>query len=232
MKTANNSRPASGQSAGVSHGQAVTREQGSEWSALMDGELNADDLPALLQRLAQDASSRQRCQSYQLIGDALRGSLTATVAVPPHDFLAGVRARLAAEPVTTPVVSPAAAGVELHAQLRPPAANDAVFRWKLVAGVASLAAVLAVSWGVIGTAPTGAGGLAGPQLAMTLPQSAPAALTQQTGAVVVNTNQGPVLRDARLEELLAEHRQYGGMSALQMPAGFLRDATYQSAPQR
>jgi sigma-E factor negative regulatory protein RseA len=50
--------------------------------------------------------------------------------------------------------------------------------------------------------------------------------------VVVQTAQGQVLRDVRLEELLAEHRQYGGMSALQMPAGFLRNATYDAAPQR
>jgi sigma-E factor negative regulatory protein RseA len=45
-------------------------------------------------------------------------------------------------------------------------------------------------------------------------------------AVVVNTPQGAVIRDAQLETLMAEHRQHGGMSALQMPAGFLRNATY------
>jgi sigma-E factor negative regulatory protein RseA len=50
--------------------------------------------------------------------------------------------------------------------------------------------------------------------------------------VVVQTPHGPVLRDPRLEQLLAQHRQYGGMSALQMPAGFLRDATQQADPQR
>ena len=60
-------------------------------------------------------------------------------------------------------------------------------------------------------------------------QSAPPAMP---AAVVVNTSQGPVLRDPRLEQLLAEHRQYGGMSALQMPAGFLRDATHQADSQR
>jgi sigma-E factor negative regulatory protein RseA len=48
----------------------------------------------------------------------------------------------------------------------------------------------------------------------------------------MNSPHGPVLRDARLEQLLAEHRQYGGMSALQMPAGFLRDATQDTDPQR
>jgi sigma-E factor negative regulatory protein RseA len=47
----------------------------------------------------------------------------------------------------------------------------------------------------------------------------------------VVTDQGVVLRDPQLEELMAAHRQYGSMSALQMPAGFLRNATYDT-PQR
>ena len=47
--------------------------------------------------------------------------------------------------------------------------------------------------------------------------------------VAVNTGQGVVIRDAQLEALLAEHRQHGGMSALQMPSGFIRNATYEAA---
>jgi sigma-E factor negative regulatory protein RseA len=47
--------------------------------------------------------------------------------------------------------------------------------------------------------------------------------------VAVSTGQGVVIRDARLEELLAEHRQHGGMSALQMPTGFIRGATYDAS---
>jgi sigma-E factor negative regulatory protein RseA len=40
--------------------------------------------------------------------------------------------------------------------------------------------------------------------------------------------QAPVMiRDARLDELLAAHRQSGGASALQMPSGFLRNATFE-----
>ena len=35
--------------------------------------------------------------------------------------------------------------------------------------------------------------------------------------------------DEVLEALLAEHRQHGGMSALQMPSGFIRNATYEAA---
>ena len=38
-----------------------------------------------------------------------------------------------------------------------------------------------------------------------------------------------MLRDARLDELLAAHKQFGGTSALQMPAGFLRNATFDGA---
>ena len=53
--------------------------------------------------------------------------------------------------------------------------------------------------------------------------------TTPSSAVVVNTGQGPLIRDARLEELLAEHRQNGSMSALQMPTGFIRNATYDAA---
>jgi sigma-E factor negative regulatory protein RseA len=38
-----------------------------------------------------------------------------------------------------------------------------------------------------------------------------------------------MIRDARLDELLAAHKQFGGASALQQPAGFLRNATFQQA---
>lgn len=40
-----------------------------------------------------------------------------------------------------------------------------------------------------------------------------------------------MIRDPRLDELLAAHRQYGNTTALQMPAGFLRNATFE-APRR
>ena len=50
-------------------------------------------------------------------------------------------------------------------------------------------------------------------------------------ALVMRGADGVVLRDPQLEALLSAHRQFGGASALQMPAGFLRNATY-DAPQR
>jgi sigma-E factor negative regulatory protein RseA len=49
-------------------------------------------------------------------------------------------------------------------------------------------------------------------------------------AVLVASPQGVIVRDARLEELLAAHKQVGGNSALQMPSGFLRNPTFEISP--
>jgi sigma-E factor negative regulatory protein RseA len=38
-----------------------------------------------------------------------------------------------------------------------------------------------------------------------------------------------MIRDPRLDELLAAHKQAGGATALQMPSGFLRNATFDGA---
>lgn len=191
-------------------------------SALVDGELPPSEIDALLRGYGESADARANWQAYHLIGDVLRDASERALPVQSaQDFVSGISQRLAAE-----TVSPRLADAEINHILRPAAANDAVFRWKLVAGLASLAAVVAVSWTLVGNLGSPAG--AGPQLALV---SSPVTAAP-SAAVVVQTAQGQVLRDARLEELLAEHRQYGGMSALQMPAGFLRNATYDAAPQR
>jgi len=206
-------------------------------SALADGEVSAAEFDAMFGPFQAPDGLHLRWQSYQLVGEVLRGQAPSPGGLPASAFLAGVHARLQAEsavaPVPTTVTSPAsveASPALPPSRVRAPAANDAVFRWQLVAGVASLAAVMAVSWTVLGS---GAPGTAvpgqGAQLALV---SAPAAPAPAPATVVVQTGQGAVIRDARLQELLAEHRQYGGLSALQMPAGFLRNATYDAAPQR
>jgi len=205
----------------------------SALSALVDGEIDPPELDGLLLAFAEQTEVRASWHSYQVIGDVLRGSAPAATVRPPQVFWAGIQERLQAAPIAPARPEP----VDAVAHVRAPAANDAVFRWKLVAGAASLAAVMAVSWSVLSGAPSGAGGAGtgGAQLALMQPGAEPApetALNSAPTAVLVRTDRGTVIRDARLEELLAEHRQYGGMSALQMPAGFLRDATYDAAPQR
>lgn len=196
----------------------------SALSALLDGELPASELDGWLRGAAPSTSAAVRCHTYQLIGESLRGQRAALPAQSPAQFLASVQARLAHEPLESGEMVPSPATVQ---PMRGPAANDAVFRWKLLAGVASLAAVMAVSWTVLGTTAGRAGNTGSPQLALTAPV-APASSLAQVGTepVAVSTSQGVLVRDAQLEALMAEHRKFGGVSALQMPAGFLRNATY------
>lgn len=108
------------------------------------------------------------------------------------------------------------------------AANASVFRWKMAAGFASLAAVGAIGWtALVGIQSNNQGG----QMALVAPvTAAPAVVAVAEGGDTAA--QTPVMiRDPRLDELLAAHKQFGNTSALQMPAGFLRNATFE-APAR
>ena len=199
----------------------------SALSALADGELTDFECDVLLRNVVDTEPLHQQWLSYQIIGQVLSGSLVEGSARSSQDFLKGVVARLPSEVLRE---LPLAPDVRLL-QVRADAANDPVVRWKWVAGVASLAAMMAVSWTVLRDAPSGPASLSGPVLASS--EAAPVAgAGTKASAVVVNTAQGALIRDARLEQLLAEHRQYGTMSALQMPAGFLRSATHEAAERR
>ncbi len=163
-------------------------------SALHDGQLDAISAQALVRASLADDSIMQQWRSMSAISAVL--SQGATAAQP-------ALAVQAAQPLQV---------------ARPQeAANDGVFRWKMVAGIAALAAVGSIVWGLVGQAvPSGA------QLA----QQAPA---QNVITVQANAGSGQetlvMIRDPRLDELLAAHKQFGGMSALQQPAGSLRSAS-------
>lgn len=206
-------------------------------SALADNELGDPDFAAALQACAHDEAALACWNTYHLIGDVLRSSAFAAApfnADADLAFVGRLNQRLAMEaPIAAGAVLAQAGAVESvqpansvqpvkpdhpvvasihHSQ---PASNDGNFRWKLVAGVASLAAVSALVWNVSGTlAPA-----ASPQLAQV-----PAA------QIVVASPQGMMVRDARLEELLAAHRQFGAGSALQESSGFFKNAAL-DAPQ-
>lgn len=209
-----------------------------ELSALADGELNEEELDAVLGAYARSSDIRADWHCYHLIGDVLRGSTQVSATVSPLVFVEGIEKGL--QLADTDVLARPVA--ELVPMVRGAAANDSVMRWKLVAGVASVAAVVAVSWGALQN--TGVGGIgSGPEVAsLRLAETPPSTISTavakagtsdpSASIVEVDTGQGTLIRDARLEQMLAEHRQYGGMSALQMPAGFLRNATYDASPQR
>lgn len=193
-------------------------------SALADGEIDATAL-AMLWRDDGDVVCATWAR-YQFIGEALRG---ASPEAADGERVAAIMQRVRQEraaptpaPIHVPLPEPVVV-LPSRAETANEAANDAVFRWKMLAGFASVAAVVAVAWNMAGTGDLG--GAAGPQLAQLPVQTAPVAAAS-VPPVVVAGEQGPVLRDPRLEELMAAHRQVGGMSALQMPAGFLRNAAF------
>jgi sigma-E factor negative regulatory protein RseA len=179
-------------------------------SALADGQLQGEAFARGVQAASADARARESWFAYHVVGEVLRSGRAATGA-PPEVFLARLQQRLRDEaPVTARPVAEA-----LVLRVPPaPAANDWV--WKLAAGVASVAAMTAVGWNLWGA---GAGAAAPSQLAVAPAASAPA--TSEGGTVAM-------VRDPRLDQLLAAHRQLGGASVLQTSSGFLRNATFEA----
>jgi sigma-E factor negative regulatory protein RseA len=183
-------------------------------SALADGQLRGEALARGVQ-LAADGPGRGTWHAYCVIGEVLRSG-QATSGSAPAPFLARLQARLQQEPVcAAPAQEPAPL---LPARAGTVAAND--WRWKLVAGFASVAAVAAVGWNVWGSA--GLQPAAQPQLA-----AAPASVLPAGVLPVAAASSAAMIRDPRLDQLLAAHRQFGGATALQSASGFLRNATFE-----
>ena len=207
-------------------------------SVLMDGEANVNDWSVLWAADADGADGSQAAwHRYHVIGDVLRagGSSTdwcgtaASLSAGGSAAFAQQVTRLAqAQGMLTEVVRPERAlPVKAeHAQ----AANDGVFRWKMASGMAAFVAVVAVSWSVASLDRNQGDAVlavAPPASVQAVSVSAPESNRVVAQAPVwVSTPQGQVLRDARMQELMQTHRQLGGASALQAPAGFLRTAAF------
>lgn len=179
-------------------------------SALADGQLRGEDFAGGVQAAGADARARATWCAYHVVGEVLRTGQASTAGTAPEVFLARLQRRLQQEQVAS-AHSPAARPVVMPAAQ--PAAND--WLWKLAAGVASVAAVAAVGWNMWGT---GGAGSAQPQLAAA-PVAAPILVEANAAA--------PMIRDPRLDKLLAAHRQLGGATALSTSSGFLRNATFE-----
>ena len=188
-------------------------------SALADGQLRGEAFARAVEALSADPDARRTWHTYHLIGEVLR-SAQPVAASSPERFVTRLAARLAQErPIAINSIANSSETARAERLFDPqkPAANDGSFRWKLVAGFASLAAVAAVAWTLVG----GVGSQ--PEQAQLAGTQAPAA-----GPVLASGDRGVMIRDPRLDELMAAHRQFGGASALQMPAGFLRNATFEA----
>lgn len=180
-------------------------------SALADGALTASERAQALQTILANAQGMQSWHAYHVVGDVLRSAELA----PQGDGLAfweRVSQEIVLEPQSA-LQEVAPYGVQLPLRA---SANDAVWRWKLVAGVAcaALGGVVGLSLWENASSPV--------QLADSRNTALPA-------MTVVQGRNGPMLRDPQLDSLIAAHQQLSGHSALQVPAGFLRNATYDGA---
>jgi sigma-E factor negative regulatory protein RseA len=187
-------------------------------SALADGQLQGEAFARGVEAAAADPAGREAWATYHLIGDVLRSGEMAASA-PAGAFMDKLCARLALEPVPVPSRPGVPQPLPVRAAAPREAANDGSFRWKMLAGAASVAAVAAVTWTFVASP---AAPLAQPQLA-----AAPAVAAPAPPTVLAGSERGVMIRDPRLDELMAAHRQFGGANALQMPAGFLRNATFE-----
>lgn len=188
-----------------------------EWlSAAADGDADALDRALRALREGDVASSRMRADwhAYHLIGDVLRTPDLATA--PGHDaaFMAGLRARLAAEPV---VLAPAAL----------PASPPRAARWRVPAAAVASAAGVAVVAGVLVLS---RGGGEGPGAAMPLASVSPAVPRVDPAATPVLRD--GVLRDARIEEFMRVHQGAAGGLSLLPPGVRQVDVTVAPVPQR
>ncbi len=193
-------------------------------SALADGQLSGDALVQAMQSLAHDEQARANWHAYHLVGDVLRSQELSWGCTKDSAFLSRFRSRLedddlhfshetecAMDSIAVYAGNESVIGINDH---KKEAANDSGLRWKWVVGLASLALATVLGWGFVD--------------GVNAPVS-PSQLAQAPLPVVVVQDESSqvMIRDPRLDPLLQAHQQFGGASALQMPSGFVRNATFE-----
>lgn len=231
-------------------------------SALADGELSEREFEQLMQHWdAHEAQTGLSAQVYQVweqyhvVGQSMRVPELHPAANNSMAFLYAFRERLAVEQMqSTPqsnvneFLQPAPAVSHVAADGK--AANHSVFRWKMVAGFASLAAVAAIGWNTVADF---SGRSQGQAMQLASNAEVPAVVTasaqgtnsaavalqdvQPSRSVMAVANRaatptfsrdtdgvtGIVIRDPKLDEIL--NRQYGSSVAMQGPGPFVRNAS-------
>ena len=201
-------------------------------SALADGELSADEFAQTAARLGDSQDDRLTWLAYHVTGDVMRAGPSLAGGAETA-FMQRLKQSLAEEPPRAsvlPAVEIRVTGAEpVRAtglnDLNNEPANDAHFRWKWVAGLASVVMVSLVGWQAVGNLSSSSGA----ELAQQTVAPPTATLAAASAPPLVLADAPVMLRDPQLDALMAAHRQFGGASALQMPTGFLRNATFDGA---
>lgn len=200
-----------------------------ELSAFADGQLEFTAAGQVAATWRDCEETRKAWHAYHLIGDVLRSD---ELASGTHDeaFLRSLRTRLAQEPVVlAPSVSPE---VDEHARTAAVAMAvggrpDRRRRWGAPVAVAAGFMVVA---GALVVTRVGQPGALEATLAVASPAVSPEPAKTAAAEPVLVVN-GELVRDAQLDRYLSAHKQFGGSTALGVPSGFLRSATYE-APNR
>ena len=185
-------------------------------SALLDGELQADDALSVQRACAwwrKSGLARQDWHAWHLIGDVLRSEELAQAPARDAAFLARLRERLADEPV---VLAPAPVAPAATAA---PAMTKAWHRtWTLPTAVAAGFMVVAAVLVVTRTSPPAAA----PVLA-TAPGAGPAVASVPSAPPPTSTGSAGLIRDPRLDSYLRAHQTARGNMAAAVPGGGMRN---------
>jgi len=203
-----------------------TQLQAEMVSALMDGELRGVEFTRALDYLEDNRPARETWDTYHLVGEVLRSGKLHNQA---HEaaFVDRWRTAVASGALNRKAEDQFFEKAEPVYQPQVHAANDGW--WRRVAGLASIAFVGILVWQAAQWTGLGGSARSTPTLAQ-LPAPAPAPVPASPASLALTEEGGAVmLRDPQLDALLAAHRQHGGVTALQMPAGFLRNATFNEA---
>ena len=209
-------------------------------SDLADGRLGGEAFERAVQVAGQDNEGTRAWHLVHLVGDVMRSQHLAGRCL-DTEFVQAVQARITAEVFEpraeqTDPGSVNAAGFSMgRGEGRADAANG--WTWRMVAGVGAMAVALVAAFSLGGQWPSA--GPVGTLAQSAKPTEAPVSVAMpsasptpvQVGATAA-VAPAVMLRDPRLDELLAAHRQMGGTSALQKPAGFFRNAAHQDQASR
>lgn len=189
----------------------LTDLQKMQISDLADGQLQGEEFAQAMALMNDNDQARTYWHSLHLVGDVIRAKIPVS-AVSDADFLSKFRAYLAKEPVSLTIGQVVGQASSYNIEVAV-AANQPFFNWKWAAGLSALAASVMLGMNLVG-------------ITAVAPANSSSQLAQTSVSVILNGQSAVMLRNPQLDALIAAHNQVGGSSALQMPSGFLRSATF------
>ena len=190
-------------------------------STLMDGAAAPSEAVRACAAWRDASEARAAWHAYHVIGDVLRSDELGLRAHADAGFVQALRERLASEPVPLAQQPGETAEPPLDSRVR---RRSWAAPFAVAAGFVAVAGVLVVAR-VSTPAP-----VAAPQFAWAPPAaSAVVGVVDSLAEPQTLVANGQLIHDVRLDRYLAAHKQFSGSSALGVPSGFLRGATYDAS---